>query len=185
MSKIKIQNKPIGPFPTALVGAEVDDRPNYATAGAFGVVSLEPVLYVSLKSTHYTTKGVKEHDFFSINIPSADMVQKTDYCGIVSGKQTDKSTIFTSFYDETGIAPMIVECPLNYLCKVVRNIPMFGFDFFLGEIISVYIDERCLVDNKIITQYINPIVLMGNEYWNLGNRIGLVFREGKKFKKVK
>jgi flavin reductase (DIM6/NTAB) family NADH-FMN oxidoreductase RutF len=34
-----------GPFPTMIIGADVNGKPNYVTVGACGVVSLEPVLY--------------------------------------------------------------------------------------------------------------------------------------------
>jgi hypothetical protein len=67
--------------------------------------------YVSLKETHYTTTGIKASGFFSVNLPSPDLAEKTDFCGVVSGKTTDKSELFTSFYDESGRAPMIQECP--------------------------------------------------------------------------
>jgi len=58
MKKIKIQNQPFGPFPTIIIGSDVNGKPNYVTVGACGVVSMKPVLYVSLKSSHYTTPGV-------------------------------------------------------------------------------------------------------------------------------
>ena len=178
MAKIKIQNRPFGPFPTVLVGAEVEARPNYTTAGACGVVSMEPVLYVSLRNIHHTTQGIKENGYFSVNIPSADQVQKTDYCGMVSGRTTDKSSMFTSFYDELGKAPLISECPMNMLCKVINTIPLFDFEFFLGEIVAAYVNEQCLTDGKPDPKKINPMILMGNNYWNLDQAIGAVFKEG-------
>ncbi len=183
MKKVKIQNVPFGPFPTMLVGADVNGRPNYAVVGACGVVSLKPVLYISLKSTHYTTLGVKENGFFSVNIPPVDLVQKTDYCGIVSGHRVDKSNVFTPFYDELGKAPMISECSMNILCKVIQNIPMFDFDFFLGEIVAVYINEQCLTNGKSDPLKINPIIMMGGSYCDLGQVVGTAFKEGKAFKK--
>ena len=182
MKKVKIQNAPFGPFPTILVGADVNGRPNYATAGACGVVSLKPVLYISLKSTHYTTSGVKENGFFSVNIPPADLVQKTDYCGIVSGHNVDKSNVFTQFYDKLGRAPMISECSMNILCKVIQTMPMFDFDFFLGEIAAVYINEKCLTDGRPDPLKINPMIMMGGSYCSLGRVVGSMFREGKTFK---
>ncbi len=109
MEKVKIANWPVGPFPVALAGAHVNGKPNYATVGACGVVCQEPVLYVSLKHSHYTTAGVRDNGYFSLNIPSDNMVQKTDYCGIVSGGLADKSPVFASFYDDIGKAPMIEE----------------------------------------------------------------------------
>ena len=182
MEKIKIKNYPIGPFPTVLAGVNVNDKPNYVTVGACGVVCMEPVLYISLKNTHYSTKGVKENGYFSVNIPSADMVQKTDYCGVVSGKEIDKSGVFTSFYDELGKAPMISECSLNFLCKVIQSIPLFGFEMFLGEIISGYINNHCLTDGKPDPLKINPMMIIGTKYLNLGQVVGTVYKEGSVYK---
>jgi flavin reductase (DIM6/NTAB) family NADH-FMN oxidoreductase RutF len=177
MEKSKLPNRPIGPFPTVLVGVEVNGKPNYVTIGACGVVSLEPVLYISLKSTHHSTLGVKESGYFSVNIPSAEMVQKTDYCGVVSGKNVDKSKLFIPFYDEIGRAPMIQECPLNILCKIVHTLSMFGFEMFFGEIVAVYGSELCLTDGKLDPQKLNPIIMMGTTYFNLGQVVGQVFKE--------
>ncbi|MTV49875.1 flavin reductase family protein [Heliobacillus mobilis] len=183
MEKVKIPIRPLGPFPTVLAGADVDGKPNYATIGACGVVSLEPVLYISLRSTHYTTTGVKENGYFSINIPSADMVQVTDYCGIVSGKETSKANMFSSFYDELGRAPMISECPINMLCKVIKSMPIFDFEMFFGEIVSAYANQESLTDGRVDPQKINPMIMMGNSYWNLGQAVGELFKEGEAYKK--
>jgi flavin reductase (DIM6/NTAB) family NADH-FMN oxidoreductase RutF len=183
MKKTKIKNYPIGPFPTVLAGAEVDGKPNYVTVGATGVVCMEPVLYISLKDTHYSTRGVKETGYFSVNIPSADLVQKTDYCGVVSGNDVDKSKVFTSFYDEHGQAPMIHECPLNFLCKVVQSIPVFGFQMFLGEIVAVYVDEQCLTEGAPDPLKIHPMLMMGTHYYQLGQAAGSIYQEGLVYKK--
>ena len=182
MGKIKLPNRPFGPFPTVIAGVEVDGRPNYVTIGACGVVSLEPVLYISLKSTHHSTSGVKENGYFSVNIPSAGMVEKMDYCGVVSGRVVDKSKLFTPFYDELGRAPMIKECPMNMLCKVINTMPMFGFEMFFGEIVAVYANESCLADSKLDPLAVNPIIMMGSAYFSLGQVVGQVFKEGVKFK---
>lgn len=178
MEKIKVQNIPFGPFPTVIVGAEVDGKPNYATLGAFGIVSMKPVLYISLKSTHHTTLGVKKNGYFSVNIPSSDLVKETDYCGIVSGKTTDKSNVFTSFYDELGNAPMAKECSMNYLCKVIQTIPIFDFEMFLGEIVAVYVNEQCLTNQKPDPIKINPLIMMNSSYYDLGVEVGPLFKSG-------
>ncbi|QOX65876.1 flavin reductase family protein [Anoxybacterium hadale] len=175
MMKKKISNIPFGPYIAVLAGAIVDGKPNYATIGAYGVVSQKPVLYISLKNSHCTTKGVLESGFFSVNIPSSDQVEKTDYCGTVSGNQADKSQVFESFYDEAGTAPMICACPVNYLCKVTQTIPIFDFTMFLGEIVAVYAKEDCLSGEKPDGLKVDPIVLMNHGYFDLKSRIGTIF----------
>lgn len=176
MAKKKISNIPFGPYIAVLAGAIVKGKPNYATIGAYGVVSQKPVLYISLKNSHYTTSGVVESGFFSINIPSSEAVEKIDFCGSVSGNQTDKSNVFDSFYDEAGKAPMIKECPVNYLCKVIQTIPMFDFTMFIGEIVAVYANEECLDHGKPNALKVKPTILMDSGYFDIKDRVGTVFK---------
>ena len=181
MPKARIRNYPIGPFPVVLAGAEVDGKPGFATAGACGCVCLDPILYLSLKSTHHTNRGIKANGYFSINIPSSNMVVQTDYCGIVSGVDIDKSSVFTSFYDDIEKAPLITECPLNFLCKVIQSLPIHGFDVFFGEIVAAYADESCSMDGRPDPMKLHPLMIMGSNYWDLGKPVGDLYREGKAF----
>lgn len=174
--KKKIANIPFGPYITVLAGATVSGKPNYATLGAYGVVSQKPVLYISLKNSHFTTAGVRETGYFSVNIPSADLIEKTDYCGTVSGHKVDKSQIFEAFYDEAGNAPLIKECPVNYLCKVIQTIPIFDFTMFLGEIVAAYGDENCLDNGTPDALKVKPTVMMAAGYFGLHDRVGSVFK---------
>ncbi len=185
MKKVRINDYPmINPTPVVIAGAIVNGKPNYVTIGAFGVVCQGPIFYISLKNTHYTTIGVKESGFFSINIPAASMVQKTDYCGMVSGRKTDKSKLFDSFYDAAGNAPMITDCPMNYLCKVVQTTSVDDFEVFFGEIVATYVNEQCLANGKPDPLKVDPTFLMGFNYYNFGQRIGDVFKEGNAIKNI-
>ncbi|MDF2929396.1 MAG: flr [Anaerospora sp.] len=174
--KKKLANIPFGPYITVLAGAIVNGKPNYATLGAYGVVSQKPVLYISLKNSHYTTAGVRDTGYFSVNIPSVDLIEKTDYCGTVSGHKVDKSQIFDSFYDEAGNAPLIKECPVNYLCKVIQTIPIFDFTMFLGEIVAAYGNENCLDNGSPDALKVKPTVMMAASYFGLHDRVGSVFK---------
>jgi flavin reductase (DIM6/NTAB) family NADH-FMN oxidoreductase RutF len=182
LKKIKMPNRPAMLFPTILVGADVNGKPNYCTVGACGVVNLEPMLYISLKETHYTTTGIKASGFFSVNLPSPDLAEKTDFCGVISGKTIDKSKLFTPFYDESGRAPMIHECPINMLCKVTQTITLSGFAMFLGKIVAVYADEKGLTDGQVDPIKINPLVMMYPLYFELGKIVGTVFKDGNDYK---
>jgi Conserved protein/domain typically associated with flavoprotein oxygenases, DIM6/NTAB family len=142
------------------------------------------MLYVSLKETHYTTGGIQANGYFSVNLPSPALAVKTDFCGVVSGKTTDKSALFTPFYDEAGRAPMIRECPINMLCRVNQTIALAGFTMFLGEIAAVYADEKGLTDGQIDPVKINPLVMMYPSYFELGKVAGTVFRDGGDYKKT-
>ncbi len=180
MNKVKIDSYPmLNPAPVALVGAYVGGRANFAAVGAFGMVCLAPVLYVSLKDTHHTTQGVRESGYFSVNIPNADMVAKTDYCGMGSGRAADKSALFALFGEGEEKAPLIAEAPLGYVCRVEKSVSVRGFDVFFGEIVSAYLSEDCLTDGRPDAAKIAPLVMMMRDYYALGDSAGQLFRAGR------
>ncbi|MFC1921177.1 hypothetical protein ACFLYQ_05585, partial [Chloroflexota bacterium] len=59
-------------------------------------------------------KGIKQNMTFSVNVPSADLVKETDYCGIESGSKADKVAVckFDVFYGKLETAPMVEQCPV-------------------------------------------------------------------------
>ena len=163
-----------------IAGALVNDKPNYLTIGACGAMSIDPtIVYISVNKAHYTNAGIKENGYFSLNLPSKDLVKKTDYIGIVSGKDTDKSTVFKAFYGSVKKAPMAEECPINMLCKVVNTIDLPRNEVFIGEIIETYINKDYIVNGKPDFKKINPLVLAGSNYWELGEILGKTYTEGK------
>jgi flavin reductase (DIM6/NTAB) family NADH-FMN oxidoreductase RutF len=186
MPKIRLPNQPIGPFPAMIVGAMVNGRPTYTTVGAGGCACLAPVLCASLKNTHYITGGIEKTGSFSVNIPNSGLVRETDHCGIVSGWDADKSGIFRPFFDEAGEAPMIEECPLNFLCRVRSSTEIDGFTMFFGDIVAAFASEGCLAngaggaDGRPDAMKIDPLIMIAQSYCNLGGAVGRVFQEGRK-----
>ena len=180
MKKIKLTNQAVGPFPAMIVGAMKNGKSTYTTVGAGGCACLEPVLCVSLKDTHYITDGIAQSGYFSVNIPSTALMKEMDFCGIFSGKDTDKSSLFNAFFDDAGNAPMIDECPLNFLCRVCDTKSIRGFTMFFGEILAAYTNEACMLDGKPDSIKIDPIIMMGMSYCSLNRVIGLPFGEGRK-----
>lgn len=179
MVKVMIGKTSASPTPTVIAGAIVDGKENYLTLGAYGLMSINPpMLYISVNKAHYTNAGIRENGYFSVNIPSAGLEQKTDYVGLVSGRDTDKSGVFSNFYGSVKKAPMIEECPVNMLCKVANIVDLPNNEVFIGEIVETYVNEECLTDGRPDAKKINPIVLMGSNYWELGNVAGAAFKDG-------
>ncbi len=130
------------PMPVTLVGANVGGRPNFLTVAFCGIMNPHPpIIYVALNKAHHTNAGIKENQSFSVNIPSAEMVRVTDYCGLASGRDTDKSRLFEVFYGDLGTAPMIGECPLNMECRLIQTLDFRVDEVFIGEIMQSYSDE--------------------------------------------
>ncbi|MFB3764516.1 MAG: flavin reductase family protein [Methanotrichaceae archaeon] len=180
MEKVMIGKTLPSPAPTVIVGALVNGKENYLTLGGHGGMSINPpLLYITVNKAHYTNAGIKENGYFSVNLPSASLVQQTDYVGLVSGRDTDKSGIFTPFYGSVNKAPMIKECPVNILCKVYNVIDLPNNEVFIGEVLETYVDDDCMAGKVLDLKKINPLILMGGSYWELGNVVGAAFEEGR------
>ncbi|MFQ5977766.1 MAG: flavin reductase family protein [Candidatus Heimdallarchaeota archaeon] len=185
MTKIKVNQRPtFYPMPAALIGSIVDGKPNFMLCTWLSRINREPPVWmVSINKKHYTMKGIKENQAFSINFPSADLVKETDYCGITSGKEQDKTSKFSIFYGETKI-PMIKECVLN-IEFLINDIIEFPDHFLaLGNAINSYSDESYLTDDTPDIQKMNPIIYTGNhfDYWSIGEKLGDAFTIGKELK---
>jgi flavin reductase (DIM6/NTAB) family NADH-FMN oxidoreductase RutF len=171
------------PLPTTLVGAHVDGKPNYVAIAHVGVMALQHVS-LSMNKRHYTNAGIIENGTFSVNLPSAEMVDKADYCGLVSGRDVDKAVLFETFYGKLETAPMIAECPLSMACRVVQTVDMTTHDVFIGEIVETYCDAACLVDGRVDLGRVNPILFVMNDrsYWRIGKRFARAWAAGKALK---
>ena len=185
MVKVKTGILPF-PVPICIAGTMINGKANYATYGSFGLLSPRPetYIYIGSQGSRYTNIGIKENGYFSVNIPSEEQMQKTDYVGLVSGRNTDKSTIFNSFFGSVDKAPLIEECPVNMLCKLVKTTDLPNRDIFFGEVLESYVNEECLTDGILDFTKINPLIFTMNSpgnasYWKLGKIVGAAYKEGK------
>ena len=186
MDKINLGSTiPAYPMPVSLVGAHVDDKPNFLAVAWFTMVSYKPPrIAIALGKGHYTNPGIKENKAFSVCLPSEDMMEVTDYCGIVSGKKTDKSGLFDLFYGELKTAPLIRDCPLSMGCKLVDIVESGLNEIFIGEIIGTYTEERFLTDGKMDFRKMRPLILSqpDTSYWCLGEPVAKAWNIGKRYK---
>lgn len=175
------------PMPTVLAGTLVDGRANFTMLGNNGLMRVKPpTTYISICRGHYTTKGILEHGTFSVNYPSVGQMVAADACGIVSGRDVDKSQLFDVFLGDLETAPMISECPANLECEVVHTFSLGGMTVFVGEIREVYVDEG--IEGKAakpgtfgdLAALDLLIYAPNNGYYRIGERVGTGFRAGKR-----
>ena len=184
MSKVAVPNAIFSALPVVIVGSIAGDRINYETLACFGMLALRPRVHVYIGSgrSHQTNVGVKEHGVYSINVPSVDLLQETDYVGLVSGRNVDKSKVFTTFYGAHDKAPMIEECRLSAVCRVVRTTEVGANDVFIGEIVETFVEKDCMREGQPDISRIAPLLLGGSQrpafYWNMGEPIGRAFEAG-------
>ncbi|OGO57705.1 MAG: NADPH-flavin oxidoreductase [Chloroflexi bacterium RBG_19FT_COMBO_47_15] len=176
------------PMPALLVGANVDDKPNFMAVGWGGIVNGEPpMISVALRHQRYTLKGIKQNMTFSVNVPSTDLVKETDYCGIISGAKVNKAEVcrFKVFYGKLDNAPLIEQCPVNLECKVVHILDLGSHSLVIGRVEETHVSDSCLTDGKPDVNKIKPLIYTpdpASQYQALGEVVAKAFSIGKELK---
>lgn len=174
------------PMPVVLVGTQANGKANFMAEGWVSRANgSPPLITIAMGKSHYTPQHIIKNGTFSICTPTADQLEKVDYCGLVSGKSADKSGVFGVFYGDLKTAPMIEECPLCMECKVVQVVDLPTHYLFIGEIIASYAEEKFLSGGKPDMKQINPLLLSmpDNNYWTLGPQAGTAWHDGMKLRK--
>ncbi len=175
------------PMPTTLVGATVNGRPNFLTVAHVGILNHGTPQYLSigLGKVHYSNAGIHENKTFSICLPSEDLMVETDYCGIMTGKKTDKAALFDVFYGQLKTAPMIRQCPVNMELRLRDILDYDTHEIFIGELVETHADEKAMTDGKIDISKVRPLLfdMASVKYWRLGPSVGNCWKAGKSLKR--
>jgi flavin reductase (DIM6/NTAB) family NADH-FMN oxidoreductase RutF len=186
MAKITIdENAFTYPMSMIVVGTLVNTRPNFMAVGWVTRVNFKPpMVAIALGKTHYTNGGIHTSMAFSVNIPGVDLMEKVDYCGIVSGRTEDKSSLFKVITGKVTGVPMIDDCPLCMECKLVNVVDLPTNEVFIGEIVGAYANAECCSDGKPDIKKIRPFTLTmpDNQFWEVGGYAGNAWSIGKNFK---
>jgi flavin reductase (DIM6/NTAB) family NADH-FMN oxidoreductase RutF len=181
MDKITVTPNIFIPMPVVLVGTQVRGKTNFMTVGWCSRANANPpMISCGINKVHFTPEGIRENQTFSVNIPSLSLLEKTDYCGLVSGADVDKSEVFEIFYGTLKTAPMICECPVTMECRLVQAMDLPTNTLFIGEIVGAYADQEVWKDKKPDFRVINPLLLTmpDNTYWTLGKTVGKAWSAG-------
>ncbi len=179
--KVKLERKDcLYPMLTTLVGANINGKPNYAPIAFVGIMDFANIS-IGINHKHYTNTGIKESKTFSVNIPSLEMVKRVDYCGLVSGRDVDKSKLFKTFYGILETAPMIEECPINMECRLVQVLNFPRHDVFIGEVVEAYGDDQYLTEGSVDLSKVQPILFSfhNKDYWKLDKTFAKAWNIGK------
>lgn len=178
MSKVtKPPSTSLLPVPAVLVTTrDSSGRPNMLTIAWTGIMaSTPPMVSISLQPTRHSVTALKETGEYVINIPSANLVRKVDYCGIVSGKDVDKfaATGLTEAPAAYVKAPLIKECPMNLECRVKHILNLGSHEAYIAEVLAVHYNEEVLDEKgNPDVEKLAPYAFSLREYRALGERIG-------------
>jgi flavin reductase (DIM6/NTAB) family NADH-FMN oxidoreductase RutF len=141
----------LAPLPSALISCGGKEGTiNIITLAWVGVVNSDPpMISISIRPSRFSHPLIAETGEFVANIPTADMVEIADGCGMVSGREGDKFAQYglTPELGTLEYAPYIEECPLNVECRVKQIISLGSHDLFLAEVVNILVDEAMINEN--------------------------------------
>lgn len=167
----------LNPVPAVMVTcAGSEGKPNIITLAWAGTINSEPpMVSISVRKERYSHALIVEKGQFAVNLVTEDLVFATDFCGVKSGRDTDKfeATRLTPEKASKIDVPVIKESPVNIECVIKDRIELGSHDMFIGEIVAVDVDEKFIDDKgKFHLNKAKLICYSHGEYWALGKALG-------------
>ena len=165
------------PLPAVMVsvtdGKGEDDIITVAWTGT--ICTNPPMVSISVRPERYSYHMIRETGEFVINLTTEDLAFATDYCGVRSGRDTDK-------FKDTGLtreaaqfvkAPLIKEAPVSIECKVKEIKELGSHHMFIADVLAVHADEAYMDEkNRFDLNKARPLVYSHGEYLGTGKKIG-------------
>ena len=177
MGKIKWRGGALtAPAPPVMVSCGTMEKSNIITVAWTGIINtVPPKTYISVRPSRYSYDLIKESGEFVVNLTTADLIKKADFCGIYTGAKVDKFAKCGFDKEEASevSCPVIAQSPLSLECKVTDIIELGSHHMFLADIVAVDVDED-LVDakGKLHLDRAHLAAFAHGEYFELGRRIG-------------
>lgn len=157
---------------------------NLMTASWVGIVSkTPPTLALALHHQRQSYENIAAGGCFTVNLVPASLAVEADFCGLKSGRDTDKAAVSgLSLEPATQVAaPLVAESPLNVECRVVGEHHLGEYRLVLGEILEIHaLDAAFDEEGRMDARVFDPLVYLGGirEYWSLGEKRGDAYRDG-------
>ena len=178
-TRVKIPNRPVYPSPAALiVSIDENKKPNVMTAGeVFNIGLKEPtIIGVAIRKARHTHTLIMKTSQFSVNLPTAAILDKVDLVGTVGGRDgLDKFSEYglTPVKSSVIEAPIIEECPVNLECKLLNVSEVGDHDLFLGEVVAMHVDSDKLDgDQRILIEKVDGFLFAEWGYYRFGGKLG-------------
>ena len=168
------------PTPVVLVSCADRQDPaikNMITLAWAGTINSEPpMVSVSVRKERYSHGMIAGSGEFVVNLVDEQMCRAVDFCGVRSGRDTDKAK-------ETGLryipaakmeyAPAVDGAPLSLSCRVAQTLELGSHDLFLGEVAAVTVRKDLLTeDGSLHLEKAGLIAYSHGLYQKLGEVLG-------------
>ena len=166
----------IAPVPPAMISCGTMEQSNIITVAWTGILgTVPPKTYISVRPRRHSYNIIKESGEFVINLPTQQLIRAVDYCGVKSGRNTDKFKEMNLSAEpaEEISAPILAQSPVNIECKVRDIVELGTHHMFIADIVSLSVAKE-LLDNagKLHLDKANLIAYAHGEYFALGKKLG-------------
>lgn len=165
------------PVPAVMVSvADKEGNSNIITVAWAGTVCTNPpMLTISVRPERYSYHMIKETGEFVVNLTTEELAFATDYCGVKSGRDTDKWGDMKLTREPASVVsvPLIKESPVSLECKVVRVDELGSHHMFLAEVVAVDVDEKYMDEKDTFhLSKAKPLAYSHGRYYGLGEMLG-------------
>ncbi|MCQ2402369.1 MAG: flavin reductase family protein [Lentisphaeria bacterium] len=168
----------LGPSPVVLVGTGDGKRHPWdimTAAWAGTLCSDPPMISIGVRPSRFTYHQIETLKCFTVNMPTVDQVETVDYCGVISGKDTDKFSTrhLTPIAASKITAPIVEECPLALECEVKHRLELGTHVVYIGQVVAVQVTST-LIDEKgkLDLKKANLLAYAHGHYYSLGEELG-------------
>ena len=165
------------PVPAVLVSAaDKDGNSNLITVAWAGTICSDPpMLSISVRPERYSYHMIRETGGFVVNLTTEELVRAVDFCGVKSGRDTDK-------WKETGLTPekasvvnvpLVRQSPVNLECRVLRVDELGSHHMFIAQVVAVDVDEKYMDEkDQFHLSAAKPLAYSHGRYYGLGECLG-------------
>lgn len=165
------------PVPAVLITV-ADKQRNvniFTVAWAGTVCSDPPMVSISVRPERYSHHMIEETGEFVINLTTRSLTYAVDYCGVKSGKDTDKfkDMKLTALPADVVKVPLLEESPVNIECRVKQALRLGTHDMYVAEVVAVHADESYMDEKgRFLFEDADPIAYSHGSYFTLGEKLG-------------
>lgn len=166
----------LSPLPAALVTCGTVEKPNVLTIAWTGIINSSPAMtYISVRPERWSHHLIEESGEFVINVTTSDLVRAADFCGVRSGRDTDKfeEMKLTALPASKVSAPVLAQSPISLECKVTEVKHLGSHDMFIAEIVAIQVEDKYIDEaGRLDLRKAGVMFYSHGEYFAQGKKIG-------------
>jgi len=164
------------PVPPVMVTCGTMEKPNVLTIAWTGVINSEPPMtYISVRPGRFSHPIISETKEFVINLVNLPLAKACDFCGVKSGRSTDKfkeMNLALEPCDKVNV-PQLKDAPVSLECKVTEVKHFDTHDMFIAEIVGVNVDDKYVEeDGRLAVEKAGLVAFAHGRYYTLGRDLG-------------